>query len=154
MQKRNRFALLPDEAEEPHPNLQSESLEADNTRKAEEELPIISLSHLFMTSIRYFWELVDKVNDDSFGHAIPAVLIARTSNEYSRLKIWGQQTRISSDPRTRASLEESLRDERGIRNVVAGALGQLTEEIQSGMSLETSEKNAQLLTQNSDSSVG
>jgi len=130
----NRFSILQDEerAPESNPTVATNECSYINTPEEPTQESSTPLSPLFTTCISLFRQLVYQFHNDTFIRLIPPSLTVQTSDEYSRLKIWGQQTRIS-DSRTRLALEDNLREEPQLRKTVSDALKQLTEEIRLGI---------------------
>ncbi len=82
-----------------------------------------TLSELFVQSIRSFGELLLVLQKESHQTVrVEQVNVASVLEEYGRLKIWGDQTKADLPAKARGSLDDTLRHDGELKDVVLGIL--------------------------------
>lgn len=94
---------------------------------------IDSICHVFECCLRKYGTLLLVAQTDAsrLSH-FSDILIPEIKNEFSRLRIWGEQTRAGLPRNARRSLDQQLREDEQTKNIVIRCLRRLTNHIEKG----------------------
>jgi hypothetical protein len=92
-----------------------------------------SISHLFESSMRGYGTLLLALQmENSHSTLTTTSLIPEVKDEFSRLRIWGEQTYAVLPQNARRSLDEQLREDEDTKRIVTGSLRRLNNQIARG----------------------
>jgi hypothetical protein len=92
-----------------------------------------SISHLFESSMRGYGALLVALQMENLHSTLRASsLIPEVKDEFSRLRIWGEQTYAVLPQNARRSLDEQLREDEDTKRIVTGSLRRLNNQIARG----------------------
>lgn len=93
----------------------------------------VSICHLFGSCLRKYGTLLLALQTDALCSAhLTISLVTDIKDEFSRLRIWGEQTYAVLPQNSRRSLDEQLREDGDTRTVVIRCLQRLDNHIEKG----------------------
>jgi hypothetical protein len=85
-----------------------------------------SLSKIFADCLIFYKKLLFALNAENCRVVrLEQVDVTRILDEFGRVKIWGDQTKATFQPRARGSLDDTLRNDSGLQGTVGGILSRL-----------------------------
>jgi hypothetical protein len=91
------------------------------------------ISHLFDSSMRNYGAFLLALQAENPHSTLKATsIVPKVKDEFSRLRIWGEQTYAVLPQNARRSLDEQLREDEDTKRIVTGSLRRLNNQIARG----------------------
>ncbi|THX48983.1 hypothetical protein D6D11_05853, partial [Aureobasidium pullulans] len=118
----------------PHNTTESHDIETGFTSKDDVSLNTVpvtkSIYSFHEKCIRNYENLLLALESENlYAKRLPAGTIVEAKDEYSRLRIWGEQTYAVLPQRARRSLDAQLRDDEETKKIITGTLKRLSDHI-------------------------
>ncbi|THX96308.1 hypothetical protein D6D03_08817 [Aureobasidium pullulans] len=126
----------------PHNTTESHDIETGFTSKDDVSLNTVpvtkSIYSFHEKCIRNYENLLLALESENlYAKRLPAGTIVEAKDEYSRLRIWGEQTYAVLPQKARRSLDAQLRDDEETKNIITGTLKRLSDHItRAGLTLK------------------